>query len=333
MALTATVTLNQNEYFTGLVNFILFMRLYATNTSNRQKSIVDELCTETLTYGDKKAYPFAELPKVVDYSLTSSLLTDSPIKYTEEFIGDTPIKKKISLSTIRPYMEMAMMSASGVTAFFAYLEGLMQSAKYDYLYNQIMTDLLSWTPTTTTGKEMSKTISMIDTSAMTSAEEIKASKELNMEETEASLQKVYDDLSIFTDVFIDVDNTANSSNFKTAVEKKDLLLIGNAKFMNDKIIYWLSQLLKPELIDKNFSHPVALKVPQRTFDDNSKSDIMFIVCHRHWYQWFYRFTFMGSFYDIDTVRLKQVLHFWYNRGRLKNLPAVKFTASYTTLGE
>lgn len=334
-AQTPTVTLNANEYFTGLVNFILFMRLYATNTSKRQKNIVDELCTETLTFGDRKVYPFAELPAVEDYSLTSSLLTDKPIKYTEEFIGGDPIQKKISLSTIRPYMEMAMMSASGVESFFAYIIGLMDSAKYDYLYEQIMADLLSWTPTVSAGKEMVQTINMIDTAGVTSAEEILASDQINMHRTEKSLQKVYDDFSIFTDVFIDVDNTAATgsatSNFKTAVEKKDLLLIANAKFLNDRIIDWLSQLLKPDLISKNFSHPMLLKIPQRTFDDNEQENLMFIVCHRNWYQWFYRFNFMGAFYDIDTVRLKNVLHFWYNRGRLKNLPAVKFSATYTKL--
>ena len=329
---TPTVTLNDNEYYTGLVNFILFMRLYATNTSKRQKNIVDELCTETLTYGDRKVYPFAELPSVGDYSLTSSLLTDAPIKYTEEFIGGDPIKKKISLSTIEPFANMAMMNSGGVKSFFAYIVGLMDSAKYDYLYNEIMTDLLKWTPTNSTGKSMVQTFNLIDTSDMTSATEIEAAGRINMERMEAQLQKTYDDLSIFSDIFIDVDNKGGTpTNFKTAVEKKDLILIANAKFVNDKVIDWLSQLLKSDLIDKNFTHPMSIKIPQKTFDDNSVSNMAFIVCHRNWYQWFYRFFFTGSFYDVDTVRLKRVMHFWYNKGRLKNLPAVKFTANYTSL--
>lgn len=329
---TPTVTLNANDYYTGLVNFILFMRLYATNTSKRQKNIVDELCTETLEYGDRKVYPFAELPKVEDYSLTSSLLTDKPIKYSEEFIGGDPIQKKISLSTIEPYMKMAMMNSGGVTSFFAYIVGLMDSAKYDYLYEQIMTDLLTWTPTVSTGKQMNQNLSLIDTSAMTSAQEILAANQLNMQKIEASVQKTFDDFSLFSDLFIDVDNVTDQTNFKTAVDKSDLIFIGNAKFMNDQIIDWLSQLLKPDLISSNFRYPTVLKIPQSTFDDNSKSSVFGIICHKHWYQWFYRFNFMGSFLDVDTVRLKRVLHFWYNKGRIKNLPASQISLTYSTLG-
>lgn len=328
---TPTVTLNANAYYTGLVNFILFMRLYATNTSNRPKNLVDELCTETLEYGDRKAYPFAELPDVEDYSLTSSLLTDKPIKYTEEFIGGDPIQKKISLSTIEPYMKMAMMSSSGVTSFFAYIVGLMDSAKYDYLYNQIMTDLLTWTPSVSTGKKMNQSIGLIQTDNMTSAQEIMAAQQINQMRIEAAIQKTYDDFSLFSDIFIDIDNATDDTNFKTAVDKSDLLFIGNAKYLNDQIINWLSQLLKPDLINSNFKNPTVIKIPQTTFDGNSKSSVMGIICHKHWYQWFYRFNFMGSFLDVDTVRLKRVLHFWYNRGRLKNLPASQISVTYSPL--
>lgn len=324
----AQIVLNPNEYFTGLVNFVLFMRLYATNTSNREKTIVDVFASETLEFGDRKVFPFAELPKVEDYSLTSSLLTDKPIKYAEEFIGN-PIKKKIALTRIEPFLKLAMMNAGGMSTFMSYILGLMDSAKTDYLYNEIMTDLLKWTPGVSEGKQMAQTISLLNpnpTSA--SATEINAIELQNQKRIEKAWQKVYDDFSLFTDLFIDVDNSTDETNFKTAVDKKDLIFIGNAKFMNEKIVDLMATMLKSNIIDEKFRNPVCLKIPQKTFDDNSVSNVIGFVVHKHWYQWFYHFMFMGSFFDPDTVRIKNVLHFWYSKGRIKHLPAMKLTASY-----
>lgn len=324
------IVLNKNEYYTGLVNFILFMRLYATNTSKKQKTIIDVFASETLKFGDKKAYPFAELPKVEDYSLTSSLLTDASISYSEEFIGN-PIKKKISLSRIEPFLRLATMSSDGMTTFVSYILGLMESAKEDYLYTEIMKDLIGWTPTVTTNKEMLQTISFMQPAASDSATEIMAKNELNQQKVELALQNIYDDLSIFTDLFIDVDNGTgdNATNFKTAVNKSDLIYIGNAKYMNEKVVNLMATMLKSSEISDNFKHPTAIKIPARTFKDNGGDKIIGFVVHRHWYQWFYHFNFMGNFFDIDTARIKNVLHFWYSKGILKGLPAVRLSEADT----
>lgn len=325
------IILNENDFYTGLVNFILFMRLYATNTSKKQKSITDVLCTETLEYGDRKAYPFAELPKVSDYSTTSTLLADNGIKYSEEFIGD-PIKKKIPLSRCEPFAKMAMMNASGMSAFMSYILGLMESAKEDYLYNEIMKDLITWTPTNSTGKKMVQTINLRGIAANTAASEEQAAYTLNQRDIQLAWQRLYDDFSLYTDLFIDIDNGSGgtATNFKTAIDKSDLIFIGNAKFLNEQIIDQLVVFLKSNLIDEKFSHPHILKVPEKTFEDNSADSIIGFVAHKHWYQWFYHFNFMGSFFDPDTLRIKNVLHFWYSKGRLKNLPAAKLVANMVT---
>lgn len=323
------ITLNANDYFTGLVNFILFMRLYATNTSRKQKSIVDVFATDTLEFGDRKAFPFAELPKVEDYSLTSTLLSDKPIKYSEEFIGN-PIKKKISLSRVEPYLKMAMMSSGGMKTFVSYILGLMESAKENYLYNEIMVDLLTWTPTNSAGKEMDKSVNLIETSGISDAVQLDAAETINQKRIELSWQKTFDDFGIFTDVFIDIDNGSgdNATNFMTSMRPEDLIFIGNAKYLNERVVNLMATMLKSDVIDKDFRRPYVLKIPQRTFDANNKSNVIGFVAHKHWYQWFYHFNFMGSFFDPDTVRIKNILHFWYSKGRLKNLPASRLTANY-----
>ena len=328
----SSIVLNANDYFTGLTNFILFMRLYATNTSKKEKSLTDVFCTETLEYGDQKVFTFAELPSVEDYSLTSSLLTDKPIKYAQEVIGN-PIKKKISLSRVEPFLKMAMMNSGGMATFVAYILGLMESAKEDYLYNEIMKDLLKWSPSQTTGKEMNQTVPLLTEAGVTDAEALNATQLQNQKRIEKQWQKIFDDFSLYTDVFIDINNGGSSAtNFKTAMDLKDLIFIGNAKFLNDEIMDLMAVLLNSDKIDKNFRRPYCIKIPQRTFDSNSASNVIGFVAHKHWYQWFYHFIYQGAFFDIDTVRIKNVLHFWYSKGHLKNLPVAKLTASYAGAG-
>lgn len=320
------ITLNANTYYSGLQNFIVFMRMYATNTSKKEKTLTDVFCSETLEFGDQKVFPFAEIPKVEDYSLTSTLLSDKPIKYSEEFIGD-PIKKKISLSQIDAFLKMAMLNSSGMKAFSSYIYGLMETAKEDYLYNEIMKDIISWAPTNSVGKEMKQEVELLDVDGFADDPlKLNAAELQNQKRIALKLQKMYDDFSLYTDVFLDIDNTSGSTNFKSAVNLSDLIFISNAKYINEQTINMMATLLKSDKIDDAFHHPKMIKIPQRTFDGNSASDTIGFVVHRHWYQWFYHFTFMGSFFDPDTVRMKRILHFWYSKGRLKNLPAARLDA-------
>lgn len=325
------ITLNQNEFYTGLVNTWTVIRTYATNTSNKQRQITDALATEVLEFGDQKAFWFAELPSVEDYNPVSSLLTPKPISYAEEFI-DTIVKKKIPLTTVDAFLSQAMLSSEGVSFFLAYVNGLMQSAKDNYMYDVITSDLFNWSPTVSTNKEMEQTIDLIDTSTISLPSEIRAAEEINQARIAKQFQKVYDDFSIFTDVFIDVDNNSSSgiTNFKTALKLSDLVFIGNAKYLNEQIIDMMAVLLKSELINENFKHPPILKIPERTCKQNNSENVIGFVAHKRWYQWYYNFMFTGAFKDIDNLNEKRVMHFWFTRGILKNLPVMRLDASYVS---
>lgn len=324
------ITLNSNEFYSGLANMITVIRTYATNTSNKEDTVIDALSTEVLEFGDTKAFWFAEHPKVEPYTLQSSLLTPKPIKYNEEFISNIE-KKKIPLTTIEPFLKQAMLSQDGVAFFMAYLNGLMSSAKTDYMYNLVTEDLFSWTPSVKTAtKEMRQTANLIDVDSVTSPTEKRAAQELNQAELLRRWQKTFDDFSIFTDVFIDVDNSVGNTNFKTALKLDDLIFIGNAKYLNDEIIDLMAVLLKSELISKEFRRPPVLKIPERTCKLNNSENCVGFVAHKKWYQWYYNFMFTGSFFDIDNLNLKRVMHFWYSRGILKNLPVMRLDASYVS---
>lgn len=325
------ITLNNNEFYTGLANMITVVRTFATNTSNKQRDIVESFATETLYFGDTKAYWFASIPKVEDYNPTSSLLTPKPTTFNEEFISGI-IKKKIPLTTVEPFIRQVMLSESDVQFFTAYLNGLMSSAKDKYLYDEIMSDILNWTPTVTSAdKEMKSSIELIDTASAKSVNELLAIETRNQNVITKGWQKIFDDFQIFTDVFIDVDNkkgTEDETHFETALKLSDLVFIGNAKYLNDQVVDQMATLLNSSVIDKNFQSPPVLKIPERTMSKYNADKCVGFVAHKKWYQWYYNFNFTGAFLDIDNLNLKRVMHFWYTKGVLKNLPVLRLDATY-----
>lgn len=324
------IILNKNEYATGLYNLVLSVRVFALNTSNRPNEIISTFSTDVLEYGDTKAFIFAGMPKVEDYNPTSSLLTDTPVDYAEEFISGV-IEKKIPLSYCEPFMRQAMTDGAGLALLIGYLNGLMYSSRDKYLYDDITADLFTWTPTNTSvAKEMKKSISLFDTTGVTNAQELNAMELINQKRIELAWQEAFDDFSIFTDVFLDVDNSQNDNgtSFESALKLSDLVFIGNAKYLNERVVNLMATMLKSEVIDENFKRPQVLKIPQRTCKKNNGDNTVGFVAHKKWLQWYYNFLFMGSFYDIDTLRQKRVLHFWYTKGVLKHLPVMRLDATY-----
>lgn len=328
------ITLNANEFYSGLANMITVLRTYATNTSNKQRDIVSTFATETLYFGDTKAFWFASMPQVEDYANSpSSLLTPKPTKFNEEFISGI-IKKKIPLTTVEPFLKQAMINESDVQFFTAYLNGLMSSAKDKFLYDEIMKDIFTWTPkiTTVADKEMKKTISLIDPSKATSVQEMLAIETHNQNVITKGWQNIFDDFQIFSDIFIDIDNkkgTANETHFETALKLDDLIFIGNAAFLNEQVVDQMATLLNSSVINKEFNTPPVLKIPVRTCSKYNSTKCVGFVAHKKWYQWYYNFNFTGSFLDIDTLNLKRVMHFWYTKGVLRNLPVLRLDAEYS----
>ena len=50
------ITLTDNEFFTGLSNLALVVKLYATNTSDTPQKFVDSFTTDVLEYGNQKLF-------------------------------------------------------------------------------------------------------------------------------------------------------------------------------------------------------------------------------------------------------------------------------------
>lgn len=314
------VVLNENEYMTGLVNMITSLRFYPTNTSDKVRQLVDIFATDALEYGDQKGFLFAEHPTVEEYSATSTLLQDHGITYGEEFINNVD-KKRIPLSRIEPFAKQAMIDGAGLAAFTFYVVGLMDSAKYGYLGDKIYSTLLSWVPTVSNGKEMQKNVPFRAETGTNS--EIQAARQLNQQDLEAACLKAFDDFQIFTDVFIDIDNTTNNTNFQTAMSLDDLVYIGNAKYLNDKLIQLMVTNLRSDLLNTERKQPQIMSVPQRIFDKNNASEVIGFVASKKWYQWYYNFLFMGTFFDPSTCRVQNFLHFWTSDGILKHMPVMK----------
>lgn len=304
------ITLNDNQFFTGLSNLALFIRVYATNTSTKVKSFVDNFATETLANGDTKLFPFADLPNVGDYSEESTLLrvTKNPVK--EEDIKITE-KKVISASYNQYILDMAFTNDSGMNMFIGYIIGLMESAKDSYIYNTIITDLF--------GREYTGTrlieVDQLQISPQDTAEEINAKKLYNAKEIQLKIEDTINNMGVFS-------NKYNASGYKQALDVKDLRLIICNPYHNQQIIDLFAELLRSDYIENSYEKPEKIVIPSISIPSGQENVVGWIM-HKNAYQWFYKFIVALAFFDSSNLNTNRFLHFWFGKGFLNTLPAVK----------
>lgn len=304
------ITLNDNQFFTGLSNLALFIRVYATNTSTKVKSFVDNFATETLANGDTKLFPFADLPNVGDYSEESTLLKVTKNRVKEEDIKITE-KKVISSSYNQYILDMAFTNDSGMNMFIGYIIGLMESAKDSYMYDTIITDLF--------GKEYSGTqlieIDQLSISQTDTAEEINAKKLYNAKEIQLKIEDTINNMGVFTSKY-------NKTGYKEALDVTDLRLIICNPYHNQQIIDLFAELLRSDYIEKSYEKPEKIVIPSISIPNGQEKVIGWIM-HKNAYQWFYKFTVALAFFDSSNLTTNRFLHFWFGKGFLDTLPAVK----------
>lgn len=304
------ITLNDNQFFTGLSNLALFIRVYATNTSTKVKSFVDNFATETLANGDTKLFPFADLPNVGDYSEESTLLrvTKNPVK--EEDIKITE-KKVISASYNQYILDMAFTNDSGMNMFIGYIIGLMESAKDSYIYDTIITDLF--------GREYTGTrlieVDQLQISSQDTAEEINAKKLYNAKEIQLKIEDTINNMGVFS-------NKYNASGYKQALDVKDLRLIICNPYHNQQIIDLFAELLRSDYIENSYEKPEKIVIPSISIPSGQENVVGWIM-HKNAYQWFYKFIVALAFFDSSNLNTNRFLHFWFGKGFLNTLPAVK----------
>lgn len=304
------ITLNDNEFFTGLANLALFLKLYATNTSSEPASFVDKFATETLPNGDTKLFPFSDLPTVADYSPTSSLLTVTKVNTNEEKISINT-RKVVKSSYNRYILDMAFTSDSGMNYFIGYLLGQMESAKTDYMYDVIVADLFG---KTYTGDQL-KEVSLIDTSVIADYSQLNNAEIINQKRIANTIEKTIQNMEVFSDKY-------NAIGYKQALDRGDLRMVIVAPYENEQVLNLYASLLKSEYIEKSFKKPEKLVIPEIKIPENNEDVICFIM-HKYHYQYFYKFVFMGTFFDVSNLTVNNFLHFWYGKGFLDNLPCVK----------
>jgi len=314
------IILNDNQFFTGLSNLALFMRLYATNTSSIPEQFVESFMTETLGAGDTKTFPWSDLPVVADYSADSSLLQVTKVKSGEEYIQIT--EKKVIKSSYNKYiLDMAFTSETGMNEFVGYLLGQMESAKVDHLYTTIVTDLFA---KVFKGTNQNVNVDQYDLSTAATFTDLNNGELLNQKAIAKAVELNMQNIQVFGTGY-------NGLGNKEALDVRDMKFIFNDPYHTDSIINLFATLLKSDVIVNSFKKPEMYTIPQIKVPTNQTTVIGWLV-HKYAYQMFYKFTFMGNFFDTSNLTINNFLHFWYGKGWLENLPAVKFVAKTKELG-
>lgn len=315
----ASIVLTDNEFFSGLTNLALFMRLYATNTSSAPERFVESFMTDTLGSGNTKIFPWADLPSVSDYSATSSLLTVNKVKTGEEYLQIT--ERKVIKSSYSTYiLNSAFTSESGMNEFVGYILGQMESAKTDYLYNVIINDLFD---KAFTGKQL-QSIVQYDTSSATSFAEMNAGELINQKKIVQAVELTTKNIEMYSTDY-------NSLGNKQALAVGDMKFIFCEPYHTESVLNLYATLLKSDVITDSFSKPVMYSIPDSKVGEHT--DVIGWLMHKYSYQLFYKFVFMGSFFDPSNLTINNFLHFWYGKGWLENLPRVEFKVNKTTLSK
>lgn len=322
------ITLTDNEFFTGISNLALFLRLYATNTSRRVNEFVDSFTTEALGFGDTKIFRFSNLPDVEDYKPESSLLTVTKVDTDEEYlvISETKVIKSSYNSYI---MNMAFASETGVNDFIGYILGQMESAKNKYLYEVLTSTFLNSylgdTPRYDNGTPLKSTQIIEvdwDETPTTSITEKNAQDLLNQKNLAKAIQYEIKNLSVFSKDYNC--GGADKGGYEQALDLEDLRLVVLEPYKTDSVIDLFATLLNSKVIDQNYESPDMLSIPKITIDKLGATDGIAVLMHKKTLQLFYKFTFMGSFFDQSNLSVNNFLHAWFGYGDLRNLPVVAF---------
>ena len=306
------ITLTDNEFFTGLSNLALVVKLYATNTSDTPQKFVDSFTTDILEYGNQKLFTFSKLPEVSDYSPNTSLLTVTKVDTNEESLIIS--EKKVIKSSYNEYiLTSAFTSESGMNEFVGYILGQMESAKTDFLYDVIITDLFG---KAFTGEKQTHNISLIDTSEIKDFTGLNSAELINQKRISIAIQDDLQNIQVFNDKY------NGKTGYKQALAVSDMRLLFCNPYYNENVMNLYATLLKSEVLDGAYAKPELTVIPSIKITSTNNNVIGFIM-HKRAYQLFYKFVFMGSFFDTSNLTINNFLHFWYGKGWLDNLPAVK----------
>lgn len=318
------ITLTDNEFFSGLTNLALFMRIYATNTSKKADDFVESFMTDILERGNQKLYPYADLPSVGNYSETSSLLTVTKPTVGEEAIAITE-KKVIKSSYSAAILDAAFTSEYGMNDFIGYLLGQMESAKTAYLYDVIINDIFTKNFGSGSGAKANQLheVDQISLTGLTSLADINGAKSYNAKELAVAMQDDIQNIQVYNDKY-------NFKGLKEAVDYKDLRVVLVAKYRYAEVMEVMASLLNSDVIDKDFEKPEVLIVPSIKVPENKAMEIAWIM-HKAFYQMFYKFVVNTSFFDASNLCVNNFLHFWYGKGFVEALPCVKLVKKDITL--
>lgn len=320
------ITLTDNEFFSGLTNLALFMRIYATNTSKKADDFVESFMTDILERGNQKLYPYADLPSVGNYSETSSLLTVTKPTVGEEAIAITE-KKVIKSSYSAAILDAAFTSEYGMNDFIGYLLGQMESAKTAYLYDVIINDIFTKSFGAGSGAQANQlhSVDQISLTGLTSLADINGAKSYNAKELAVAMQDDIQNIQVYNALY-------NFKGLKEAVDYKDLRVVLVAKYRYAEVMEVMASLLNSDVIDKDFEKPEVLIVPSIKVPENRTQEIAWIM-HKAFYQMFYKFVINTSFFDASNLCVNNFLHFWYGKGFVEALPCVKLVKNDISLTE
>ena len=315
-----TIQLNDNEFYTGLTNLAIFVKIYSVVNSSKIDDFVAAFRSEPLNYGDTKIFRSLPMPQVSDYSQNSSVLqvniasfrnklTQQDENVAEEKIS-VNMKKVIKSTYTRAMLELAVTSEDGANSFITEVLSNMRAAQSDFLFNSVLDALLA-------APMASETVNLISPPEGASQVEETAINIENNKLISLAVQKIIDGMQIYTDAY-------NRIGLKQSTPLSDLRLVVLQPYKNQAVLDLFAELLNSSKINENFPRPELLTVPEIALTGKAAANnVICFIIHKQFLQVFDKLNISGNFYDPSNLMINNFLHFWCGIGYLNQLPAVK----------
>lgn len=326
------VSLTQNEFVGSLTNLAI-QTLVNKTIADTASPLVQSCMFDAVEYGDKALMISVDTLAVTDYSDQSSLLSVVKPTLDEQALSTTD-KKKIQVTLNRYLMKGAFANEYSIADAFAVILSMLQKTKNIYMYKKVVNAYETYAgglENNGTTKPMlatqTKTINMVDVSAVTGEADKKAAREFNSNQIYKALLELQQGMCSPTRLY-------NELGFETMSNPDDLKLVINGYFMNEMIVETMATLLNSSKISDNEKWAETHVIPEVQFaNTDTKTNVIGWFGDRNKYQIRPRFEVGTSFFDASTLNQNDWLHFWLISGFVNGYPLVKLVANYVDPAE
>lgn len=320
------ITLPANKWLGVLSNLIGYSQTADTMERGSMNRFINSCQNINTPDGDGKIILAADVPKVLDLSDASTLLTVTKPTVESQYLSVTRYKV-VPVSTNSYLMRNAFVEVSAMSTFIAYIRASARTAKDMYIYGDLLNQLATYTPA---NGNQTITINIQDISSITDPEKIQSVKTLNSNTIVTEMINTLREMNAPSTDY-------NDYGFTEIIDGGSLKAVLNSTLDVAMIVNTFATQLRSGLITEEERWAETISIPQKQLVANgfAAADVTKLVgylMHKEKLQFGYFYEVATSFFDGSNLTQNDWLHFSYYIGLAKAYPCAVFKTNVPFIG-